>query len=307
VLNTHKYAIKQAKLLIGTLGDALRIFGICLLLSLCVGHAQATLILNDTFSDGSRTDQSLPNSADWVVGGPANNATVVNGMLNFADSSGKKATTMAYFNAVDLKVGESLTLSFNYNFAQVANADNSFMFGLYDAGTSFQTKDAVGFNNSIFNNYTGYAASGVFGANPAGAGLDHIEARTQTGHDLLDLSTYTEGNTFTQSGAATPGQTYTAWMQVSRTAAGVIVSSTIGNTSFSQTYSSGMFTQFNAVGIFSNGNIGSFNLDNVKLDYSSTPEPSSVFALMLLGVTVFGRLLTERIRRAFSQVLRVAA
>ena len=68
-----------------------------------------------------------------------------------------------------------------------------------------------------------------------------------------------------------------------------------------------MFTQFNAVGIFSNGDAGSFNLDNVKLDYSSTPEPSSIFALMLLGVTVFGRVLTDWIRRVLPQVLRVAA
>jgi len=197
-------------------------------------QARATLILNDSFSDSSRTNQSLPNSANWVTGGPSNNATVSNGALTFKDASAGQATAMTYFSAVDLQVGESLTLSFNYSFTQVANADNSLMFGLYNSGGSYVTKDGLGFNNSIFNSYTGYATSGVFGVDPSGPGRDHIEARDKLGNNLLSIGTYSEGPETIQSGAATPGQTYTAWMQISRTAAGITVASTIGNSTLSQ-------------------------------------------------------------------------
>jgi len=272
-----------------SVGTLLLFAGIC-------PRAQATLILNDSFSDGSRTNQSLPNSANWVTGGPSSNASVTNGALTFADASAGQATAMTYFNAVNLQVGQSLTLSFDYNFTQVANADNSLMFGLYNSGGSYVTTDGLGFNNSIFNSYTGYATSGVFGADPSGTGRDHIEARNNLGNNLLSIATYSEGPTTIQSGAATPGQTYTAWMQISRTAAGITVASTIGNTTLSQQFTSNFFTKFDTVGIFSNGNTGSLTLDNIKLDYAGVPEPPPFLAMGILAATVFGRVAGRKVQ-----------
>ena len=215
--------------------------------------------------------------------------------MTFNDASASKATTMAYFTPTNLSVGASLTLTFTYKFTQTAIADNSFMFGLYNSGGSYATKDSVGFNNKIFDNYTGYATSGVFGTDSSALGFDHIEARTQTGHDLLSIGTYTEGTQHIQSGAAAPGAFYTASMKVSRMASGVLVESQIGDTVMQQTYSSSVFTRFDSVGIFSNGNSGSFTIDNVKLSYDGAPEPSSFIAMGLFGIAVFGKTVKRKV------------
>ena len=262
---------------------------------------QATVLINDTFSDGDRLTQDLPDSAHWFTGGPAGNSSIVNGALTFADASAGKATTMAYFNAVDLQVGQSLSLSFDYSFSKVANSDNSFLFGLYNSGGSYQTKDVVGFNNSIFNDYTGYATSGVFGPDPSGPGRDHIEARDKTGHNLLSIGTYTEGAEHIQNGGATPDQFHTASMKIERLADGVAVTSKVGDTAMTQTYTASMFTRFDTAGIFSNGDTGTLKLDNIHLEYAGAPEASTAFGMAVLGMLVFGKLL---VRKGKSLLLR---
>ena len=286
-------------------GSTLSAFVVCVLLSCFAVRAGATLLLlNDTFADGDRTTQALPGSAHWLTGGPQPNVSVSTSTgLTFADASAAKATAMAYFTPTDLAVGSSLTLSFNYRFTQTATADNAFMFGLYNSGGSYLTKDSSSFNNQIFNNYTGYATSGVFGADPSGPGRDHIEARNLTGKNLLSIGTYSEGTEFKQSGAATPGEIYTASMKIARTASGITVQSQIGNTTMTQTYTSTMFTKFDSVGIFSNGDTGSFSMDNVQLDYVGAPEPPVFFALALFGVAVFGKATVRAVRKKLLRFL----
>lgn len=296
--NTHNSADSAGKYRGG--GDTLALAVICLLLSFLSVTARATVLINDTFSDGDRTSQSLPGSAHWYAGGDSSSVSVTNQALTFNSSN---SGVMAYFNAQTLSVGASLTLTFDYKFSQVSNADNAFMFGLYDSTGSQVAKDGVDFNAPTFRNYVGYATSGVFGLNPAGPGLDHIEARDINNKDLLNMDSYTEGNTAVQSGAATPSQFYTASMQISRTAAGIVVESKIGNTDMIQTYSSGMFTKFDTVGIFSNGNAGTVTMDNVHLDYMGAPEPSSVFAMALLGMFVFWKPLGALLRNVLAKLL----
>jgi hypothetical protein len=287
-MESHYTARAQAQSQKGR--SLLWVFALGLLWALGVLPAGATVIVDDTFSDGERVTQNAPDSLDWVTSTAGPKTTVTNGMLTLSQTGG----AMAYFNPVQLQVGDSLTLSFNYSFTQVSNADNSFMFGLYNSGGSYQTKDAVGFNNNIFTNYTGYATSGVLGTDPSGLGRDHIEVRDQAAQNLLSIGTYTEGATTLQSGAATPGQLYAASMSISRTAAGITVESKIGNTDIVQTYTTEMFTQFDSVGIFSNGDSGTFSIDNVKLDFAGAPEPSTFLAITLFGMVVFSRSLGGR-------------
>lgn len=207
--------------------------------------------------------------------------------LTFQDASAGQATAMANFNPVTLQVGQSLTLSFTYSFAQTATGDNNFLFGLYNSGGFSLAKDGLGFNNALFNNYTGYATSGVFGVDPSGPGRDHIETRDKTGHNLLSIATYTEGMEHIQRGGATPGQMYEASMAIARTVEGITVESRIGASDIVQTYTAGLFTTFDAVGIFASGNTGVFTIDDVKLDYAGLPEPSSFLAITLFGMAVF--------------------
>ena len=255
-------------------------------------RAGATLVLDDSFSDGERMTQSAPSSAHWYTGGDSSGMGVTDAGLTF---QGAYASTMANFNPVTLQVGQTLTLSFTYAFAQTATSDNNFLFGLYNSGGSSLTKDGLGFNNALFNNYTGYATSGVLGVDPSGPGRDHIEVRDKTGHNLLSIATYTEGLEHIQSGGATPGQIYEASMMIARTAQGITVESRIGASDMVQSYtSSEVFTTFDSVGIFSA--TGTLTIDNVKLDYAGLPEPSSCLAITLFGMAVCSGAIRSKLR-----------
>ena len=287
---THNNAVRS----MSRGGIALPVFVACLLLAFSGLRAGATVLMADTFSDGNSTNQALPYSADWLSGGPTPNMSVSNGALTFRDANSGKATAVAYFTPTELEMGQSLKLSFNYSFTQTATANNDFMFGLYNSGGDYATKDDINFRKLA--NYTGFATSGVFGRDSSTAGLDHIELANQTGDNLLSLSDYTVGKSYIQIGAATPGEIYAASMQISRTAAGVVVKSQIGDTVMVQTYTNSMFTKFDTVGIFSNGDTGTFTLDNVQLDYVGAPEPSAFVAMMLFGVAVFGKMFGSKVR-----------
>jgi len=261
-------------------------------------QAHATVLLNDTFADGNRTTQSLPGSAQWYVGGASSTASVsASSGLTLTQNKAGIGTAVAYFTPTALQVGATLELTFSYSFHTAAVADNNFQFGLYNSGGSHLTQDGLGFNNSLFNNYTGYATSGVFGVDPSGPGRDHIESRgLAAGNNLLSMGTYTEGKTYIQQGAATPGEIYQASMQIARTASGITVTSQIGSTQMVQQYTGTGVTQFDAVGIFSNGNTSSFTFDSVRVEVvGNAPEPSVAAGIVLLGVAGISPALRRRI------------
>ena len=301
MLTTYKNALRKYSGTHNT-GVALSVFVAFFVLFFCAAPAKATLILNDTFSDGERATQNLPNSAHWYSGGPTPNMSVSSSGLTFRDATAGKATALAYFTPTQLQVGASLTLSFNYSFTQTATNDNSFMFGLYDSGGNYASKDSVNFGK--LDNYTGYATSGVFGTDTSVSGSDHIEARNQPTDNLLSLADYDVGTRSRQNGGATPGEIYAASMKISRTAAGITVESQIGNTTMQQTYSDSMFTTFDTIGVFApNGDAGSFTMDNIKLDYMGAPEPSSFFALGFFGLALIGKALRQSVRDFFLRLL----
>ena len=268
-------------------------------LYLCWGlPAHATLLLDDTFADGDRTTRLLPTSAQWYTGGPSSIVSVNSASgLTFTETKSATATALAYFNPTTLQVGQSLALSFSYSFQKTAVSDNDFQFGLYNSGGQYLTKDGTGLNNAIFNNYTGYATSGVFGIDPSGLGREHIEERfAAAGNNLNSMGTYTEGQVHIQRDAATPGEIYEASMQITRTAAGMTVVSNIGSTQSVQQFAGTATFQFDTVGIFSNGNTGVFTLDNVDVNFMGVaPEPATSAALAALAMLAVGGALRRRI------------
>lgn len=272
----------------------------CALLRLGVPGRATILLVNDSFSDGERSTQNSTGS-QWFTGGATSNVSVTNGALNFADASGAKATILSYFSSTTLEVNQSLTLSFSYNFGQISNGDNNFMFGLYNSGGSYVTKDNTGLNSFTVGGYTGYAASGVFGNDPSGPGRDHIEVRDKVGNNLRSISFYNEGPETIQSGGATPGEWYDAVLQIARTAEGITVTSTIGTTTISQTYGPSSYATFDTVGIFDSGNTGTFALDNISVSYSGAPEPTPLGALLAMGLMISAQQVKQVLaRRAFS-------
>lgn len=271
---------------------------LCLFLGVFGHQLGATILLDDTFSDGNRTAINLSTSAQWFVGGASSVASVNSATgLTLTQTGAAQATALGYFNATTLQVGQSLELSFSYSFKNAAVADNAFQFGLYNSGGQYLTKDGTGFNNNVFKNYTGYATSGVFGIDPSGLGRDHIEERLPlAGNNFNSMGTYAEGLEHIQQGAATPGEMYEASMRITRTASGMTVTSQIGTAQIVQQFAGTAATQFDTVGIFSNGNTGVFTIDNVKVDLMGVaPEPPTAAGVALLGMAAAVNKLRRRL------------
>lgn len=120
-------------------------------------------IFNDVFADGERLTQSLPASAAWfqntTVSGAATqagNLAVRNGALDLVVANASR-TLWSYFPAVNLKVGESLTLTLE--FSATAPTSSGFRVGLcYTNGAALRTSDGPG----PTGRYQGYGLENFF-------------------------------------------------------------------------------------------------------------------------------------------------
>ncbi len=99
--------------------------------------AQAATLLDDTFADGTRTNQNLPTDAAWFVSTPSSWKTATNALTVTNGTSAILGVT--YFGAntnapVSLAVGDTLTVTLNFTFNGVAaqNGSSGFRIGVYD-------------------------------------------------------------------------------------------------------------------------------------------------------------------------------
>ena len=256
------------------------------LLAVCVAPlAHSQVLVNDDFSDGERLTQNLPGSLHWYIGG-ANNASVSNGsLLLTADVGGSTPNsihdgTLAYFTAagspLTLTVGQSLTLSFAYSYSNFDSGDWNFRFGFFNSGGLRTTTDNSGFNNAIFNGYTGYQATGVLGPDPSGPGRYKIAQRNLTANNLLTTTSYSIlGANVKQTAGTNLGQTYSASLTINyANATNMILTSVIAGQTLVRTNLSGLSTNFDTVGIFAPGTPGNFTISNVRI--ALTPMATSL-------------------------------
>jgi len=252
---------------------------------------RGAVLLNASFSDGDRLTQNLPNSARWYSGGASNNVSAASGALVFTGDSGGSSPGsihgggLAYFTAagkpISLAVGQSLTLSFNYSSSQSDSGDWDFGFGLYNSGGLRIAADNSGFNNSIFNKYTGYEAAGILGPDISGLGRYKIASRTLSGNNLLASSFYTIfGGNVKQIAGTNAGQTYAASLTLSAiNATNLVLTSVIAGQTLTRTNVSGVVTNFDTVGIFAPGAPGTFTVDNVAVTVSNIPPVANVMTV----------------------------
>lgn len=81
-------------------------------------RAQPKTIINDTFADNERLTQNLPASLAWYTGTAArNNLSVRNGALTLV-ANGSQRDVWGYFPTVTLGVGDSLTFTLEFRWAQ---------------------------------------------------------------------------------------------------------------------------------------------------------------------------------------------
>ena len=126
------------------------ILTLALLAQMFVPHAGATTLLDDTFADGSRANQSLPASSAWFVSSSSAWATSTGAMTLTMGSGAILGVT--YFGVdsntpVALAAGDSLTATIKFTFTGVgvANTSSGLPIGIFDfADGSNSPKWAVG-------------------------------------------------------------------------------------------------------------------------------------------------------------------
>ena len=191
----------------------LRVLLTLLLLTLARAGAQS-VVVNDTFADGERATQNPPGSLAWYhnTTTPANLA-VRNGALDVVVANDVR-TVWAYFPAVALNVGDSLTLSLD--FSVTANADSGFRLALgYTNGVPPQLSDV---RAGPTGNYLGYHINrtsifkrdGPFASAPTSSLLDSLGS----GATAIWL---TRANNPALGGPTAANTPYTAVLKITRT------------------------------------------------------------------------------------------
>jgi hypothetical protein len=265
-----------------------------------------TIILNETWSDGERSTQNLPNSAAWYSSLSTSTLTATTGSMTQSLSS--SAMNIAYLtNTPDsvftLAVGDTLELAYSISFAgRVPGAQGYFRAGLYNTvATPRITADEGGALNDAYVGATGYMLN-----------TNGLESEK-----TIDLRRRTSGNdrnlmTSTNPYSTLPGSsTFQATVDndliyngILRITATDLTSNTIEAIltgpdnatvfSFTSTDTSSVYRSFNTVGFASASSNGtSFTLTSV--DVILVPEPSAAALIVVGGLgVVFCRKRTSR-------------
>jgi len=279
------------------------------MLSLISISARASVLLNDTFSDGSRTDQNLPTSAEFFYGATPSTAslTVVDSSLQFSynTNTGILSQAVAYFtdsgSPVTLSTGDVLTTSISFSAENVSNSPDAFRIGFFNSGGSRVSADYTGISSPSFNAYTGYAFS--TNLNSAGSNSGKIVQRTGTSNGLYTSTAFSNLKSSLKPVGYTANTVYTLTFEVEALSASqmqITFSDSLGSV-YTVIDTTTTLNTFDTLGIYlTNGTFAtnSYTIDNVVVTYSPIPEPSALALGVLGGLFVLG---TSRRRRLLCQ------
>ncbi|MDF3059492.1 MAG: hypothetical protein K0R17_3707 [Rariglobus sp.] len=266
-------------------------------------HAQVTLI-DDTFSDGGRTNGADVNDAQWhMITTNTATTTVTANALRTTAAAGAPAHphAIAYFNNTTLGVGDTLAFSFTFtsNETNYTQGATNVRWGLFNMGGSQQSSDLLTANvNTLYQNTTGYS---VFGPRTTANNPVQIYSRsTNTTEDTTPISTAANvaiagatANTTVSTFVTTP---INASLSLTRTVSGYDYSVGYAGTTFSGSFTTVTATTFNMVDIWAiTNNSNSLTIDNVLVTYTAAaiPEPSS-YALFAGAAGMAGALTLRR-------------
>jgi len=243
------------------------LFSILLLLA-ASGHA--TVLLDDTWADGTRTNQNLPTESAWF----SSTGSALTAMANWMNLAlaGSAVMPITYFTAndtspVQLSIGDTLTATFRLAFTNVApgNTSQGFRITLADFADSTLSPKRVSADNSFGsgsqgNGVQGYALFQNMGTSFGVSSTMDLRKRTNAASSSLlgtsgDWASIGAGpvasNNFPGFAAGTE---YLLRFSLQRTAAGsVLVSTTWSNTAnggfISAAFADNAATNFNFDGI----------------------------------------------------------
>ncbi len=157
----------------------------------------AAVLLDDTWADGTRTNQNLPTQSAWYVStGPSLTAAANSMTLSLGSGSVQMVTyfTASPTNPVQLSVGDKLTATFTLTVNGVAAANKSvgFRLGLFDFADSTLSPKHLSADkfstSSQGNGVSGYALFQNMGVTFGKSAPMDIRKHTTLGNSLLASS-----------------------------------------------------------------------------------------------------------------------
>ncbi len=196
-----------------------------------------------------------------------------------------------------VSVGDTITFTFDVSFATSGNADNGFRFGLFDSngGNLPSANGATGYDN-----YLGFIATtnpGATGGSPVkfwSRDPANINGALITSIGAFDQVGVNGGST---TGAFPTATFLNATLSYTRTADGLDLSYSLYNgatelQSHSISLTAPSTYTFDVLALSGISTIGAFTLDNVSVDLTTIPEPST-YALVvgagMLGLVAWRR------------------
>lgn len=269
---------------------------------LAVFSSGAATLLDDTFADGTRNNQSLPTDAAWYVSTPADWTTTTGSMA--LATPGSAILGVSYFGAnssspISLAAGDTLTATIKFTFSGVAagNTSGAFKIGLFDFADStlspkWATAD-LSSNSGQGSGVAGYALFQSFGATFNNTSPMNLLKRTTTSDASLlgsspDYTTLGSGPGSTNGfGGFVAGTQYVLQLSVLRSNATTLVitanwqNATNPASSLSWSVTDTAATSFNFDGIgfrpaAASSTASTIAFNEVKVDYTSAGAPASV-------------------------------
>jgi hypothetical protein len=195
-----------------------------------------------------------------------------------------------------VNIGDYIELSFRYRFTTApSNQVSGLRFGLYNDNGSVTTADELTETNQDSLQY-GHSSKNDFGyyANLSTGTTTSAELYRESGNTSSIVNGGDRGllNPTGGSPAGLSGtDVHTAYMRITRSAAGVDIVAGIDGVDFIQGTSTTAYTQFNEIAFGNGGNNIPLVFDDVRVDFVPVPEPSTfvLLALMALAAVCYRR------------------
>lgn len=269
----------------------------------------AQVLVNDTFSDGGRTNGADVQDAAWFHGSneaPASVGVVDvggNNRLRISAALGSALNPLltSTFAPAALSVGQTISLSFDFTSTTAASA-SGIRFGLYNGGSTNITADIMGNPpafGSVFHDDVGFSAFAPH-QQTGTIQLYNRTANTTSNANLLGGATAINspivGASATLGTATNTTSVYSVGLALTRTVAGYDYLVSYAGTSFGGSTTLVPTSSFDTIGILAINDSQTFTIDNVMVSVTSIPEPSTWAAIS--GLAALGAVAARRRRSA---------